>query len=71
MTKKELKKAQQSLDRWREVHSDTNSLRRAYQQKIPDWVVKSMEFEGAPVSMPRLKELLAREKAMKVSQSPA
>jgi hypothetical protein len=58
MTKKEIKKAQQNLDEWRKSHEDINVLRKAYQEKILDWVVKSMEFEGVPVSITRLKELL-------------
>ena len=37
-------------------------LRKVYQAKVLDWVVKSMEFEKEPVSMSRLKELLEKEK---------
>jgi hypothetical protein len=62
MTKEEIKKAQQKLEEWRKGHEDINVLRKAYQQKILNWVVKSMEFESEPVSMTRLKELLEREK---------
>jgi len=61
MTKKEIKKAQQNLEKWRKSHEDINALRKAYKEKIPDWVVKSMEFEREPVSMSRLKELLEAE----------
>lgn len=63
MTKAQIKKAQENLERWRERHGDMNSLREAYQEKILDWVVKSMEFEREPVSMTRLKALLEKEKA--------
>jgi len=56
------KKAQQNLEEWRKSHADINVLRKAYQEKILDWVVKSMEFEREPVSMTRLKELLETEK---------
>jgi hypothetical protein len=61
MTKKEIKKAQQNLEKWRRSNEDINALRKAYKKQIPDWVVKSMEFERAPVSMTRLKELLEAE----------
>ena len=62
MTKEEIKRAQQNLEEWRKSHEDINVLRKAYQEKILDWVVKSMEFEREPVSMTRLKELLETEK---------
>jgi hypothetical protein len=62
MTKEEIRKAQQDLDRWRKSHEDINVLRKAYREKILDWVVTSMEFEREPVSMTRLKELLEKEK---------
>lgn len=62
MTKEEIKKAQQNLEEWRKSHEDINALRKAYREKILDWVVKSMEFESEPVSMTRLKELLACDK---------
>ena len=62
MTRKEIKKAHQDLERWRKSHEDTNALRKAYREKILDWVVKSMEFEKEPVSMTRLKQLLAYDK---------
>lgn len=58
MTKEELKRAQQSLKEWRDGHEDMDELRKAYREKIVDWVVKPMEFEREPVSMTRLKELL-------------
>jgi len=45
MTKAEIEKAQQALQEWRRRYSDINMLRKVYQEKIPDWVVKSMEFE--------------------------
>ena len=45
MTKEEVRKAQQKLEEWRKSHEDINTLRKAYQEKILDWVVKSMEFE--------------------------
>jgi len=63
MTKTQIKKAQKNLAAWRKKHEDTDSLRKAYQEKVLDWVVKSMEFEREPVSMIRLKELLEKEKA--------
>ena len=56
------KKAHQKLEEWRKRHEAINVLRKAYQEKIPGWVVKSMEFEREPVSMTRLKELLETEK---------
>ncbi len=62
MTKEEIKKAQQNLEEWRKSHEDINALRKAYREKILDWVVKSMEFEREPVSMTRLKELLKKGK---------
>ena len=62
MTKAEIKKVQQGLEKWQESHADINLLRKAYREKILDWVVKSMEFEKEPVSMTRLKELLEKEK---------
>ena len=61
MTKAQIKKAQENLERWRKSHADMNSLRKAYREKIMDWVVKSMEFEKETVSMNRLKELLKKE----------
>ena len=66
MTKTKIKKAQQRLEKWQENHADINSLRKAYQKKVLDWVVKSMEFEKEPVSMARLKELLKKEKTAPV-----
>lgn len=45
---------------------DITSLRKVYQEKILDWVVKSMEFEKEPASMNRLKELLKKEKTAPV-----
>jgi hypothetical protein len=63
MKKAEIKRAQQGLVKWQKDHADINSLRKAYQEKILDWVVKSMEFEKEPVSMNRLRELLENEKA--------
>ena len=66
MTKEEIKKAQQKLEKWRKSHEDINVLRKAYQEKIPDWVVKSMEFERESVSMTRLKEPLEAEKTAHV-----
>jgi uncharacterized protein YeeX (DUF496 family) len=62
MTKEETKRAQQKLEEWRKSHEDINVLRKAYQEKILDWVVKSMEFEREPVSMTRLMKLLETEK---------
>ena len=62
MTKAAIKKAQQNLEKWQQDHADINSLRKVYQAKVLDWVVKSMEFEKEPVSMSRLKELLEKEK---------
>lgn len=58
MTRAEIKKAQQSLDEWQKSHGDINVLRKAYQAKMLDWMVASMEFEREPVSMTRPKELL-------------
>ena len=62
MTKRELQRAQQSLDKWQKSHEDINELKKAYQAKILDWVAVSMEFEKEPVSMTRLKEILETEK---------
>ncbi len=62
MTKSQIKKLQQALAKWQDDHADINSLRKTYQEKVLDWVVKSMEFEKEPVSMSRLKELLEKEK---------
>jgi len=56
------KKAHQKLEEWRKRHEAINVLRKAYQEKIPGWVVKSMEFEKEPLSMARLNELLEIEK---------
>jgi uncharacterized protein YeeX (DUF496 family) len=64
MTKKEIKKAQQKLEKWQQNHPDIKSLRKAYRDKVLDWVVKSMEFEKEPVSMGRLKELIEKEKTV-------
>ncbi|MBI5182636.1 MAG: hypothetical protein HZA06_06985 [Nitrospirae bacterium] len=60
--KPEIKKLKQALTRWQKDHEDINSLRKAYQEKVLDWVVKSMEFEKEPVNINRLKELLKKEK---------
>ena len=62
MTREEIRKAEQALERWRKSHEDIKVLRKAYREKILDWVVTSMEFEKEPVSTTRLKELLEREK---------
>jgi uncharacterized protein YeeX (DUF496 family) len=62
MTKAEIEEAQQALREWRKSHQDISTLRKAYQEKIPDWVVKSMEFEKESVSMSRLKEILKKER---------
>jgi len=61
MTEAEKRKAQQALQEWRRRRSDISMLRKIYQEKIPDWVVKSMEFEQEPVSMSRLKNLQKKE----------
>ena len=61
MTKEQKRTAQQALERWRKSHEDINVLRKAYRERIPDWVVKSMEFESEPVSMTSLKELLEKK----------
>lgn len=66
MTKQEIKRAQRSLEKWRKSHADIDALRKAYREKILDWVVTSMEFEREPVSMTRLKELLEKEKTAHV-----
>ncbi|MDA8104392.1 MAG: hypothetical protein M0Z71_03340 [Nitrospiraceae bacterium] len=62
MIREASKKAEHDLERWRKSHEDINVLRKAYREKILNWVVTSMEFEKEPVSMTRLKELLEREK---------
>ena len=62
MTKTKIKKAQLNLEKWQKSHTDITALRKAYQEKVLDWVVKSMEFEKEPVSMARLKELIEKEK---------
>jgi hypothetical protein len=69
VTKEQKRTAQEALKRWRKSHEDINVLRKAYRERIPDWVVKSMEFESEPVSMTSLKELL--EKEGRSSHSPA
>ncbi len=60
VTKEGIRRAQQSLEKWRKSHGDISALRKAYRSKIPDWVVKSMEFEREPVSMTRLKKRLSK-----------
>jgi len=66
MKKTEIKKAQLNLEKWQKSRSDINTLKKAYQEKILDWVVKSMEFEKEPVSMERLKELFSQKKTAHV-----
>jgi hypothetical protein len=51
MKKAEIKKVQQNLEKWQKSNRDIHSLRKAYHEKVLDWVVKSMEFEKEPVSM--------------------
>jgi hypothetical protein len=58
MTKAEIKKAQQKLEKWRKSHEDTNALRKAYRESIPEQVRASMAFEGEHVSLKMLKEYL-------------
>jgi hypothetical protein len=67
MTNAEIEKAQQALQEWRRRRLDINMLRRVYQEKVLDWVVKSMEFEKEPMSMSRLKDILKKEKTASVS----
>ena len=55
MTKAAIKKLSKNLEKWQQDHADINSLRKVYQAKVLDWVVKSMEFEKEPVSMSRPK----------------
>ena len=57
-----MKNLQQNLTKWQKNHEDINSLRKAYQEEVLNWVVKSMEFEREPVDINRLKELLEKEK---------
>jgi len=57
-----MKNLQQNLTKWQKNHEDINSLRKAYQEEVLNWVVKSMEFEREPVDINRLKELLKKEK---------
>jgi len=60
MTKKEIKKAQQNLEKWRKSHKDVYALRNAYRENIPEQVRASMAFEGEHVSIKMLKEYLKR-----------
>jgi hypothetical protein len=62
MNKTTIKRAQLNLEKWQKSHTDITALRKAYKNKVLDWVVKSMEFEKEPVSMARLKELIEKEK---------
>jgi hypothetical protein len=62
MNKTKIKNTQLNLEKWQKSHTDITALRKAYKNKVLDWVVKSMEFEKAPVSMARLKELIEKEK---------
>ncbi len=62
MTKQELKRLQQALISWQKKHSNIRVLRKAYQEKILDLVVKSMEFEKGSVDINRLKILLKKQK---------
>ncbi|MBI5233018.1 MAG: hypothetical protein HY880_01545 [Deltaproteobacteria bacterium] len=64
MTKAKIKKAQQGLEKWSQSRTDINALRKTYQEKIPAWTLRSMEFEKEPVSMKLLKELLKEEKTV-------
>ena len=57
-----IKNLQQNLTKWQKNHEDINSLRKAYQKEVLNWVVRSMEFEREPVDINRLKELLEKEK---------
>ena len=68
MTKQELKRLQQVLTSWQKKHSDIKALRKAYQGKILDLVVKSMEFEKEPVDIDRLKILLKKQKQSKTNK---
>jgi uncharacterized protein YeeX (DUF496 family) len=63
MTSQSKKKLQQALISWQKQHSDIKALRKAYQEKILDLVVKSMEFEKEPVDINRLKTLLKEKTA--------
>ena len=54
-----IKNLQENLTKWQKNHEDINSLRKAYQEEVLNWVVRSMEFEREPVDINRLKELLA------------
>jgi hypothetical protein len=65
MTKAEIKKAQQNLEKWRKNHEDINALRKAYLESIPEQVRASMAFEGEHVSLKMLKEYLTKMKRSK------
>jgi hypothetical protein len=65
MTKKEIKKARQNLEKWRKNHEDIKALRKAYLESIPEQVRASMAFEGEHVSLQMLKEYLMRMKRCK------
>ena len=58
MTKAEIKKVQQNLEKWRKSHEDINALRQAYRESIPEQVRASMAFEGEHVGLKMLKEYL-------------
>ncbi len=57
-----IKNLQQNLAKWQKDHEDINSLRKAYQEEVLSWAVRSMEFEREPVDINHLKELLQKEK---------
>jgi len=64
MTKTEIKKAQQNLEKWRKGHEDINALRKAYRESIPEQVRASMAFEGEHISLKMLKEYLKSLKSI-------
>ncbi len=65
MTKKEIEKAQELLEKWQQDHADVESLRAAYRAKVLDWVVKSMAFEGDHVNLEMLEEYMETLRAEK------
>ena len=59
---RDLTKADRKLRAWRKKYDTPEKIAALHRKAILQHVVQSMDFEGQPVSMARLKALLKRKR---------
>ncbi|WHZ24512.1 MAG: hypothetical protein OJF47_003624 [Nitrospira sp.] len=57
-----LTQANAKLRQWRRQHAGLATRQALFRDRVLEWVVESMRFENEPVTMARLRELLANQK---------